>query len=97
MDRRQLNLAGRIVDPVGPLCHLWALALQADQNGCELPPSCSGGCFLLCNERPPQRASSENSARLSGPLRRHDAVYKRLPGLVRQEVQKTPIEGSQVR
>ena len=39
MDRRQLNLAGRIVDPVGPLCHLWALALQADQNGCELPPS----------------------------------------------------------
>ena len=39
MDRRQLNLAGWIVDPIGPLCHLWALVLQADKNGCELPPS----------------------------------------------------------
>ena len=39
MDRRQLNLPGRIVDPVGPLCHLWTLALQANENGCKLPPS----------------------------------------------------------
>ena len=37
MDRRQLNLAAHIIDPVSLLCHLWALANQAMQNGCELP------------------------------------------------------------
>ena len=86
MDRRQLNFAGRIVDPVGPLCHLWALALQADQNGCELPQSVvvdalkravalvGNASFCAMNN---QRASSENSARLSGPLRRHDACSAR--------------------
>ena len=39
MDRRQLNLAGRVLDPLGPLCHLWALAITADDEQCEIPPA----------------------------------------------------------
>ena len=27
------------MDPVGPLCHFWTLALQTNENGCKLPPS----------------------------------------------------------
>ncbi len=38
MDRRQLNLAGRVLDSLGPLCQLWALALKAEVAHCELPP-----------------------------------------------------------
>ena len=39
MDRRQLNLAGRVLDPLGPLCNLWALAITADDEQCEIPPA----------------------------------------------------------
>lgn len=39
MDRRQLNLAGRVLDALGPLCQLWALAIKAENENCELPPA----------------------------------------------------------
>ena len=39
MDRRQLNLAGRVLDPSGPLCNLWALVITADDEQCEIPPA----------------------------------------------------------
>ena len=39
MNRRQLNLAGRVLDPLGPLCNLWALAITADDEQCEIPPA----------------------------------------------------------
>ena len=29
LDRRQINLAGRILDPLGPLAGLWQIALSA--------------------------------------------------------------------
>ena len=39
MDRRQLNLAGRVLDPSCALCNLWALAITADDERCEIPPA----------------------------------------------------------
>ena len=39
MDRRQLNLAGRVLDPLGPFCNLWALAITADDEQCEIHPA----------------------------------------------------------
>ena len=34
---RQLNLAGRVLDHLGPFCNLWALAITADDKRCEIP------------------------------------------------------------
>ena len=58
MDRRQLNLVGRILDPLGPLSQLWESSLNAkkrsiglDPAGNWLCPSCyflSWQCFVLC-------------------------------------------------
>ena len=39
MDRRQLNLAGRIIDPMGPLLRLWQSALSAQEENTGLDPS----------------------------------------------------------
>ena len=39
MDRRQLNLAARILDPIGPLTQLWVAALAANENQTGLDPA----------------------------------------------------------
>ena len=39
MDKRQLNLAARILDPVGPLTQLWEAALAANEHQTGLDPS----------------------------------------------------------
>ena len=39
MDRRQLNLAARILDPIGPLTQLWEAALAANEHQTGLDPS----------------------------------------------------------
>ena len=33
MDRRQLNSAGRMLDPIGPLSQLWQTAISAEEKG----------------------------------------------------------------
>ena len=33
MDRRHLNMAGRVLDPLGPLSHLWQSAISAEAEG----------------------------------------------------------------
>ena len=37
MDHRQLNLAGRVLDPLGSHCNPWALAFTADDKQREIP------------------------------------------------------------
>ena len=32
IDRRQMNIAGRILDPLGPLTQLWQIALDAEES-----------------------------------------------------------------
>jgi hypothetical protein len=32
MDRRQLNMAGRMLDPIGPLSQLWQTAILAEEK-----------------------------------------------------------------
>ena len=39
MDRRQLNLAARILDPIGPLTQLWEAALAANEHQTGLDPA----------------------------------------------------------
>ncbi|XP_028401014.1 uncharacterized protein LOC114524096 [Dendronephthya gigantea] len=39
MDRRQMNIAGRILDPLGPLAQLWQKALLAEQSKTGLDPA----------------------------------------------------------
>ena len=39
MDRRQLNLAGRILDPIGPLSRLWQTALSAQSENTGIDPA----------------------------------------------------------
>ena len=39
MDRRQLNLAGRILDPIGPLSLLWQTALSAQSENTGIDPA----------------------------------------------------------
>ena len=39
MDRRQLNLAARILDPIGPFTHLWEAALAANEHQTGLDPA----------------------------------------------------------
>ena len=39
MDRRQLNLAARILDPIGPLTQLWEAALAASEHQTDLDPA----------------------------------------------------------
>ena len=38
MDRRQLNLAGRMLDPLAPLSHLWQAAISAEAEGTGVDP-----------------------------------------------------------
>ena len=39
LDRRHLNLAGRILDPLGPLAGLWQIALSAEADNTGVDPS----------------------------------------------------------
>ena len=39
MDCRQLNLAGRILDPIGPLSLLWQTALSAQSENTGIDPA----------------------------------------------------------
>ena len=39
LDRRQLNLAGRILDPIGPLSLLWQTALSAQSENTGIDPA----------------------------------------------------------
>ncbi len=39
MDRRQLNLAGCILDPIGPLSRLWQTALSAQSENTGIDPA----------------------------------------------------------
>ena len=39
MDRRQMNIAGRILDPLGPLAQLWQNALTASKEKLGLDPA----------------------------------------------------------
>ena len=39
MDRRQMNIAGRILDPLGPLALLWQNALTASKEKSGLDPA----------------------------------------------------------
>lgn len=39
MDRRQLNLAARVLDPLGPLIQLWETAISAEKQGTGLDPT----------------------------------------------------------
>ena len=54
MDRRQLNLVGRILDPLGPLSQLWESSLNAKKRSIGLDPALVTDCvrraiFLVGN------------------------------------------------
>ena len=105
MDRCQLNLAGRVLDPLGLLCNLCALAITADDEQCEIPPAVvidmvkraislvGNALFCATSDRRKGLLVKLHGARMSRPSRRHGAVYARSCRLVWQKVQEEPSEG----
>ena len=76
MDRRQLNMAGRMLDPIGPLSQLWQTAILAEEKATGIDPSLViEACRLdwqriaLCSSRSKKGPIGQSFARLLGPSR----------------------------
>ncbi len=52
MDRRQLNMAGRMLVPIGPLSQLWQTAISAEEKDTGIDPAFAieaiDPAFALC-------------------------------------------------
>ena len=83
MDRRQLNMAGRMLDPIGPLSQLWKTAILAEEKATGIDPALERNISLsysyelvldwqriaLCFSRSKKGPIAQCFARLLGPSR----------------------------